>query len=119
MLQLLQPIWLAAMAGIAIPVIVHLWNLRRGKVLKIGSVALLTEASRRLAWSRRITQWWLLVVRCLLLAALAFFAGRAVLGEAGCRGEGMGADGWRGGCEVWADGRLAGEGGLRAACAGG
>ena len=72
MLQLLQPIWLAAMAGIAIPVIVHLWNLRRGKILKIGSVALLTGASRRLAWSRRITQWWLLALRCLLLASLAF-----------------------------------------------
>jgi len=72
MFQLLQPIWLAAMAAISVPVAVHLWNDRRGKVLRIGSVALLTGMSKRLAWSRRITQWWLLLLRCLLLVALAF-----------------------------------------------
>ena len=72
MLQLLQPIWLAAMAAISVPVAVHLWNDRRGKVLRIGSVALLSGVTKRLAWSRRITQWWLLLLRCLLLLALAF-----------------------------------------------
>ena len=76
MLHLLQPIWLAAMAAISVPVAVHLWNDRRGKVLRIGSVALLSGVTKRLAWSRRITQWWLLLLRCLLLLALAFlFAG--------------------------------------------
>lgn len=59
------------MAGILIPVIVHLWNDRRGKVLRIGSIALLTGSSRRLAWSRRLTQRVLLALRCLLAAALA------------------------------------------------
>ena len=72
MLQLLQPIWLAAMAAISVPVAVHLWNDRRGKVLRIGSVALLSGVTKRLAWSRRIAQWWLLLLRCLLLLALAF-----------------------------------------------
>jgi hypothetical protein len=67
----LQPIWLVAMAGVVVPVIVHLWNDRRGKVLKIGSIALLERSSRRLAWSRRISQWWLLVLRCLVVAAAA------------------------------------------------
>jgi Aerotolerance regulator N-terminal len=75
MLHLLQPIWLAAMAAISAPVAVHLWNDRRGKVLRIGSVALLSGVTRRLAWSRRITQWWLLLLRCLLLLALAFLLG--------------------------------------------
>ncbi len=72
MLHLLQPIWLAATAAISVPVAVHLWNDRRGKVLLIGSVALLSGVTKRLAWSRRITQWWLLLLRCLLLLALAF-----------------------------------------------
>jgi Aerotolerance regulator N-terminal len=72
MFQLLQPIWLAAMAAISVPVAVHLWNDRRGKVLRIGSVAMLSGVTKRLAWSRRITQWWLLLLRCLLLLALAF-----------------------------------------------
>ena len=71
MLRLVEPIWLVAMAGIVVPVVVHLWNDRRGKVLRVGSVALLTGASKRMAWWRRITQWWLLILRCLLLLALA------------------------------------------------
>ena len=59
------------MAGVAIPVIIHLWNDRRGKVLFIGSVALLAGVSRRAAWSPRLTQLWLLLLRCLLVIALA------------------------------------------------
>jgi hypothetical protein len=67
----LQPIWLAAMAGIALPVIVHFWNDRRGKVLRIGSVVMLEGSSQRMAWSRRVSQWWLLLLRCLLVMVLA------------------------------------------------
>jgi hypothetical protein len=59
------------MAAIAAPVILHFWNDRRGKVLRIGSISLLTGASQRMAWSRRISQWWLLLLRCLLLVLLA------------------------------------------------
>src|ERR1700754_3022267 len=71
-MHFLQPIWLAAMAGIILPAIVHLWNDRRGKVLRIGSITLLEGASQRLSWSRQLSQWWLLLVRCLLVMALAF-----------------------------------------------
>ncbi|HEY6902124.1 MAG TPA: BatA domain-containing protein [Puia sp.] len=70
-MHFLQPIWLAAMAGVVLPVIVHFWNDRRGKVLQVGSVALLEGASQRMSWSRRISQWWLLLVRCLLVMVLA------------------------------------------------
>lgn len=71
MIHFLQPIALWAMAGVAIPVIVHLWNDRKGRVLRVGSVALLTGASRRAAWSPRLTELLLLLFRCLLVIALA------------------------------------------------
>jgi hypothetical protein len=71
-IYLLHPAWLAASAAIVLPVILHLWNDRRGKVLRIGSIQFLAGASRRMAWSRRLSQRWLLLVRCLLLLALAF-----------------------------------------------
>jgi hypothetical protein len=71
LLQLLQPLWLGAMAGIAAPVLLHLWNDRQGKVLPVGSVALLERRSPRQRWSRRLSEWWLLLLRCLLLMALA------------------------------------------------
>ncbi|HVU95153.1 MAG TPA: BatA domain-containing protein [Puia sp.] len=71
MIHFLQPIGLLAMAGIVIPVIVHLWKDRRGKVLRIGSVALLTGGAARAAWSPRLTELLLLLLRCLLVIALA------------------------------------------------
>jgi hypothetical protein len=71
-LYLQYPIGLLAMAGIIIPVAVHLWNDRRGKVLRIGSIELLAGSTRRPVRSPRITQWWLLLVRCLFVLALAF-----------------------------------------------
>lgn len=71
MLHLLQPIWLAAVAGIFVPVAIHFWNNRQGKVLAIGSIALLEKTSLKKARSRRISEWLLLLLRCLLLTLLA------------------------------------------------
>ena len=71
MLQLLHPIWLIAMAGILIPVIIHLWNNQQGKVLPVGSIAFLEKGSLRQSRTRRLSEWWLLLLRCLLLLLLA------------------------------------------------
>jgi hypothetical protein len=88
---LLQPLWLAAMAGIAFPVLLHLWNDRRGRVLPVGSVALLERGSPRQTWSRRLSEWWLLLLRCLLLMALAML----LAGPSWKRGvAGAGKKGW-------------------------
>jgi len=70
-LQLLNPSWLWAFAGIIIPVLVHLWHIKTGKTLKIGSIALLGESARQSARSFRLTDWLLLLLRCLLLLLLA------------------------------------------------
>jgi len=70
LLQLLQPIWLIAMAGVAFPVLLHLWNNKQGKVLPIGSIVFLEKGERRQAPSRRLSERWLLLLRCLLLLLL-------------------------------------------------
>jgi hypothetical protein len=72
MLQLLNPLWLWAIAGIIIPVMIHLWHIKTGKTLKVGSIALLGESARQSSRSFRITDWPLLLLRCLLLLLLAF-----------------------------------------------
>ena len=100
-IYLLHPAWLAAAAAIVLPVILHLWNDRRGKVLRIGSIQLLAGASRRMAWSRRLTQRWLLLLRCLLLLALAFLLAGPYWRKDGAAGAGKGwvlEDEWRGRC---------------------
>src|SRR5258708_37090933 len=59
------------MAGIALPVLLHLWNDKQGKVLPIGSIAFLEKGSRRQARSRKLSEWGLLLLRCGLLLLLA------------------------------------------------
>ncbi|MGI4804496.1 MAG: BatA domain-containing protein [Janthinobacterium lividum] len=72
MLQLINPLWLWAIAGIIVPVLIHLWHIKTGKTLKIGSIALLGESARQSSRSFRITDLLLLLLRCLLLLLLAF-----------------------------------------------
>lgn len=72
MLQLLYPLGLLAVAGIVIPVIVHLWNIKNGKTLKIGSIALLGTPSNQRSRNFKVTDWPLLLLRCLLFLWIAF-----------------------------------------------
>lgn len=66
-MQLLYPIGLLALAGLIIPVIIHLWSVKKGKTLKIGSINLLGESANATSRSFKITDWLLFVMRCLLL----------------------------------------------------
>lgn len=71
MLQLLNPIWLFAITALSIPVIIHLWNIRPGKTLKVGSIAFIEAASRKSSRSFSLMDILLLILRCLLLLLLA------------------------------------------------
>ena len=71
MLQLLQPIWLWASAGIIVPILIHLWHIKRGKTLKVGSIIFLQESSKQQSTSFKISEWLLLLLRCLLTILLA------------------------------------------------
>ncbi len=71
MLTLLQPIWLLASTGIIVPIVIHLWHVKQGKTLKVGSLAFLQQSSKQQSTSLKITDWLLLIIRCLLIIALA------------------------------------------------
>ena len=71
MFSLLSPLGLFAAFGILIPVLIHLWNIKSGKTLKIGSIALLGKPSNQQSRSLRITDWPLLLLRCLLILCIA------------------------------------------------
>lgn len=78
-MQFLYPIGLLALAGLIIPLIIHLWNVKQGKTLKIGSIALLGESSRASSKSFKINDWLLLLLRCLLLVLLVFLLAQPYL----------------------------------------
>lgn len=71
MLTLLQPIWLLVSTGIIVPIVIHLWHVKRGKTLKVGSLAFLQQTSKQQSTSLKITDWLLLLLRCLLIMLLA------------------------------------------------
>ena len=71
-MQFLNPIWLFAIAAISIPVVIHLWNIRRGKTLKVGSIALVTAAAQKSSRSFKLNEVLLFILRCLFLLILAF-----------------------------------------------
>ncbi len=83
MLQFLQPIWLWAIAGIAVPALIHLWNRKQGKTLKVGSIALFTNSVKSHAKSFRLTDIWLLLLRCFLLILLAMLLAKPVWNKPG------------------------------------
>jgi hypothetical protein len=73
LLQFLQPLWLWAAAGIIIPVLIHLWKVNEGKLLKVGSLSLLTASTGKSARTIQLNQLLLLLLRCLLILLIAFF----------------------------------------------
>lgn len=78
MFQLLNPIWLFGISGILIPLIIHLWNVKTGKTLKVGSVSLLGESSRQNSRSLKLMDLLLLFLRCMLIALLSIFLAEPV-----------------------------------------
>jgi hypothetical protein len=66
----LQPFWLFSLLGLAVPVAIHLWNRKRGRRIRVGSIALLRETQSRRMSSLRLTEAGLLLLRCLVLALL-------------------------------------------------
>ncbi|CAM3780702.1 BatA domain-containing protein [Mucilaginibacter galii] len=71
MFQFLNPIWFFGAAALLIPVLLHLWNIRSGKVLKVGSISLIDAASRKSSRSFKLLDIPLFILRCLLLLILA------------------------------------------------
>jgi hypothetical protein len=78
MLQLLQPIWMFLASAMAIPLLIHLWNVRKGKRLQVGSLQFLSESIPKTARQIRIQEWWLLLLRCLLILLLALLLSEPV-----------------------------------------
>ncbi len=71
MLHFANPIALTGLASLLIPLAIHLWSSRKGKILPVGSIALLEKTSSRRQKSIRLSQLLLLFLRCLLIIFLS------------------------------------------------
>ena len=69
-MQFVQSIWFWALAGLTVPVIIHLWNVQHGKIRQVGSILFHSEAARSQAKSNRLSDWLRLILRCLIIILL-------------------------------------------------
>lgn len=80
-MQFIYPIGFIALASILLPILIHLWNVKQGKTLKIGSIAFLGESSNKSSRSFKITDWLLLIIRCVLLILIAFLLAQPFINQ--------------------------------------
>ncbi|MBQ4821684.1 BatA domain-containing protein [Aquimarina sp. MMG016] len=66
----LNPTYLWALLGLLVPIAIHLWSKKEGKTIKIGSIKLLEESDSKQSRSIQLNEFFLLVVRMLLIGIL-------------------------------------------------
>ncbi|SOD11979.1 N-terminal double-transmembrane domain-containing protein [Pedobacter xixiisoli] len=68
-----------ALASLVLPILIHLWRVKQGKTLKIGSISLLGESAAASSRNLKISQWLLFVLRCLFFILLAILIAKPYL----------------------------------------
>ncbi len=68
----LNPSYLYALFGLLIPIGIHLWSKKEGRTIKVGSIELLKESDSKQSSSIQLNEWWLLLLRMLLISLLVF-----------------------------------------------
>jgi hypothetical protein len=71
-MQFAQPIMLWALAGLSIPIAIHLLSRKEGKVIYLGSLRHLQETSMQQFRGIKLNEILLLILRCLLIILFVF-----------------------------------------------
>ena len=79
-MSFLQPILLAALPLIALPIIIHLINQRRFQTIRWGAMMFLLAANRMSRGYARIRQWLIMACRMAAIAGLIFAVSRPLAG---------------------------------------
>ncbi len=79
-MSFLQPLFLAALPLVALPIIIHLINQRRYQTVRWGAMMFLLAANRMSRGYARLRQWLIMAFRMLAIAALVFAVGRPLAG---------------------------------------
>lgn len=62
-----NPSYLWALWGLLVPLAIHLWSKKEAKTVKIGSIQLLDESNSRQSSSLQLNEWFLLLLRMLVI----------------------------------------------------
>ena len=81
-MNFLYPLFLAGIAAVGVPIILHLIRRQARKHVTFSSLMFLTPSPPRLRHRSRVEQWPLLLLRCLMLCLLALIFARPFWGQA-------------------------------------
>jgi hypothetical protein len=79
-MSFLQPMLLAALPLVALPIIIHLINQRRYQTIRWGAMMFLLAANRMSRGYARIRQWLIMAFRMAVIAGLVFAISRPLAG---------------------------------------
>jgi hypothetical protein len=68
-----NPVYLWALAGLTIPLAIHLLSRKEGKIIRVGSLRHVVESNTSQFKSIRLNEILLLLLRCLMIAAIVLF----------------------------------------------
>lgn len=71
-----SPLFLLGLLGMAIPLIIHFWKMRRAKTLRFGAIRFLLQSEQVTRRRRKFWEYLLLLCRMLLVAALSLALAR-------------------------------------------
>lgn len=75
----IEPSLLWGTLAVAVPVVIHFWHQKQGKLLPWAATQWLTEKQQQQSRGFRFDNVLLLIVRCILLLLLAFFLAQPIL----------------------------------------
>ncbi len=73
MISFSNPAMLWSLLGISVPIAIHLLSRKEGKVILLGSVRYLEESPSQQFKGIKLNEYWLLLLRTLLIIILSFF----------------------------------------------
>lgn len=76
----LNPLFLWTLLGLSIPIAIHFWSKKKVKTIKIGSTKLLRELDPKQTRSISLNQWFLLLLRMMIITLLALILSGPRLG---------------------------------------
>ena len=78
-MEFLQPILLWGLLGLSVPILIHLWNGKKGKLVAWAAMQWLQEQDNQSSKSIRIDQILILILRMLLILLLVFLLAQMLL----------------------------------------
>ena len=80
-MEFLNATYLWGFLGILLPVAIHLWSRKKVVTIKVGSIKLLQASEPKQNSNIKLNEWWLLILRILMVAMLVLILSEPVLNK--------------------------------------